>query len=948
VGKSITIGIVASALWLAACAAHAAGLGRLTVLSPLGQPLLAEVEVVALQPGEDDGLSARLASRDAFSAAGIEISPALLGVRVDIVRRNNRPVLRLTTKQPVNDPFLDLLIELQWPSGRLVREYTFLLDPPDYRNRPVIAAAPPATPPAPQSQATPQTQPVPQAEAPQAQPAPQSAPEPAAQAAPAPQAQAAPPAATEEKPSEEKPAASEEKPEGAEPKAAPPIEQQPIPATPAAEAKPPEKEAPAAAEAPKEEASQPATYEVKKGDTLGAIARANLQPGVTLNQMLIAIFRANEEAFIRGNVNLVRTGKILNIPSADAIGSVDREEANRLVKEQREQFIEYRSRLAAVPAPVEGGAQREAAGPIEPKPQATPPAAPSDQVRLSKSEPGKPAAPGSRAAREDDAAARERALQEAQSRTSDLEKNVADLQKLLELKNQQLAELEKKAGSKPAAPPPQPQAKAETPAAKPPAAEKPAAAPGAAPAQPAPPPAPKAEAPKPEAPKAEPPKPQPAAPAAQPPAQVAQAPAQPAAPPAQKKVEAPKPKAKPAPPPPEPSLLDEFLDNPLYLAALGAVVVLLLGYAAWSWRKKKAAHAKFQDSVLGAAAAGGGAAALHEPTANTATSVSQAPVSQAPAGMEAEEVDPIAEADVYMAYGRDAQAEEILKEALQKDANRTTVHAKLLEIYANRKDTRAFEQTALKLKNLTHGSGPEWEKAAALGRSIDPQNNVYGDVSAPPAAGGAAPAAAAAPTLDFDLGGSSQGGPAAPDISLDEPAKESTSTSVDLELGATNTLKIDKQAPDETLAAAEAPKSAGDALDFNLDLGGADEPKADAPAASKPAEEASGGLDFNLDLGGPGEKKPEAPQPPPQPVPAAPIDLGEISLDLGAPAEEPAAAPAASGDPKWQEVATKLDLAKAYEEMGDKDGARELLGEVMKDGDNAQKGQAEQLLAKLG
>src|SRR6185437_1909183 len=107
-------------------------------------------------------------------------------------------------------------------------------------------------------------------------------------------------------------------------------------------------------------------------------------------------------------------------------------------------------------------------------------------------------------------------------------------------------------------------------------------------------------------------------------------------------------------------------------------------------------------------------------------SASQASVSQT-SGMEAEEVDPIAEADVYMAYGRDAQAEEILKEALQKDANRTAVHAKLLEIYAHRKDTGSFQQTAQKLKSLTNGSGPEWEKAAALGRSIDPRNNLYGD-----------------------------------------------------------------------------------------------------------------------------------------------------------------------------------------------------------------------------
>jgi pilus assembly protein FimV len=136
-------------------------------------------------------------------------------------------------------------------------------------------------------------------------------------------------------------------------------------------------------------------------------------------------------------------------------------------------------------------------------------------------------------------------------------------------------------------------------------------------------------------------------------------------------------------------------------------------------------------------------------------------------------------------------------------------------------------------------------------------------------------------------------------------------------------------------------KSGG--LDFNLDLGATQQlPKApaEAPAAAAPAAPADAGLSFdlNLDLGT--EKKAEAEKP------AAPApDLSEISFDLGS--TDTAAAPACT-DPKWQEIATKLDLAKAYEEMGDKDGARELLNEVMKDGDAAQKGTAQQLLAKLG
>ena len=881
--RTFSLAIVAAALGLAAAfAAHAAGLGRLNVLSSLGQPLNAEIEIVSLQPGEEDNLVARIAPAEAFQQAGIEPSAALLGLRFAILRRDGRPVLRVTSPQPVNEPFLDLLVELEWSGGRLVREYTFLLDPPEYKGPQAIAAAPAK---------------------PAAQPAVPSAAKPAAPMT----AQPLPPLP------ESKPAAQEPAPSAAAPAQ---------PAKPAAEK--PATEKPAT-----EKPAAGNTHEVKQGETLGEIARANLPPGVSLNQMLIAIYRANPDAFLRENINLVRAGRILNIPGAESLGTVNAEEASQLVQSHRAEWDDYRTRLAAQPAKVDAATgQRAVTGKIEAKPEAAVPGSAQEKLRLSKADPAKPSASESRAARGDDAAARERALKDAQSRVTDLEKNVADLQKLLELKNQQLAELEKKAGAKPAPVKPEavkPEAVKPAPAkpepvkpAPPVVAEAPKPAPTPVPA-PVPAPAPEAKKaePAPEAKKAEPVKP--------------------------------KPKAAPPPPPPAPSLLDEFLDNPIALAGLGFILLLLLGYAVWSWRRKKATHAKFQDSVLGAA----GGAAFSEP-GGTVGAASQASV-QPVAGMEAEEVDPIAEADVYMAYGRDAQAEEILKEALAKDSSRVPVHAKLLEIYAKRQDSRAFEQTALKLKSLTNSSGPEWDKAAALGRSIDPGNGLYGagGGSGGPAFGAAAgaavgAAAASAPSIDFDIGGGTSPGIATPDITLDDQPKSApASPSIDFDLGAATTppagekdttdftpegtLKLDKPATDVT---------ASSGLDFDLNLD--NEPAAPqpppTPLPASPAS-ASGGLDFdlNLDLGG--DKAGE------QERAAAPMDLSAISLDLGS-AGEPESA--SSNDPKWQEVATKLDLAKAYEEMGDKDGARELLNEVMKDGDAAQKGQAEQLLTKLG
>jgi pilus assembly protein FimV len=846
-GRGITsrvVGVAAALALAAPIAVHAAGLGRLTVFSPLGQPLNAEIEIVALRPGEEDTLSARVAPREAFEAAGIEPSAVLSTVRFAVERRDSRRILRVTTSQPVNEPFVELLVELQWHNGRLVREYTFLLDPPEYKPRDALAApAPKPAKPAAEVEAKPEP----------AAPAP-----PPLTVAPAPA-----PAAESEKPA---PAAEPEKP-----------------AAGVEVVKEPAKE-----ESPQLLADEPGVYEVMQGDTLGKIARDKLPPGITLNQMLVAIYRANQDAFIRENLNLVRAGRILNIPGSDAVGTVDVKEANRVVRAHMAEFREYRGRLAAAPAVADAASgQREAAGQIEAKPQAPKPAAAEDQVRLSKVDPQKPSSAAKAAARGDDLAAQDRALKEAQSRISDLEKNVADLQKLLELKNQQLAELEQRAGAKPAAAPP---ASAPAPATK--GSETP----------------------------------QPAAPApSSAPSSVAQAPEKPAAPPPAVKA-APKKMA----PPPEPSLLDEFLENPVSLAGLAGVVVLLVGYAAWAWRKKKTAQTRFQDSVIGAAAAGAAAgASISEPSISGAGPTSSQTSSGAPpAAMAGEEVDPIAEADVYLAYGRDAQAEEILKEALQKGAKRVAVHAKLLEIYAKRKDTKAFEQSAAKLKNLTGGSGPEWEKAAALGKSIDPSNGLYAGAAAAAAAAAAAEVSApspSAPALDFDVGSVTQVQAAVPDFTLDLPArKAAANTALDFDLSGTTTKK-DVFTEDTVVPASAVDKNIG--LDFDLDLG--------TPAASgaKP-EPVDPGLSFDLNL----EKTDVVP------AAATATDFSTINLDLGSPGR----ASAAGTDPKWQEIATKLDLAKAYEEMGDKDGARELLNEVMKDGDAAQKGQAQQLLVKLG
>src|SRR4051794_24359025 len=117
----------------ASIAAQAAGLGKLTINSALGQTLNAEIDLVSVQAGEADNLSARVASPEAFRDARIEYSNALRMLRFSVEKRaNGQQYLKITSVGPINEPFVDVLIEMTWPAGRMQREYPILLDPPGY------------------------------------------------------------------------------------------------------------------------------------------------------------------------------------------------------------------------------------------------------------------------------------------------------------------------------------------------------------------------------------------------------------------------------------------------------------------------------------------------------------------------------------------------------------------------------------------------------------------------------------------------------------------------------------------------------------------------------------------------------------------------------------------------------------------------------------------------
>ena len=185
-----------------------------------------------------------------------------------------------------------------------------------------------------------------------------------------------------------------------------------------------------------------------------------------------------------------------------------------------------------------------------------------------------------------------------------------------------------------------------------------------------------------------------------------------------------------------------------------------------------------------------------EPSIASTAGAPLAAAPPAPAEDDSDNVDPIAEADVYMAYGRDAQAEEILKEALAKNPGRSALQLKLLEVYAARKDARSFEQLFMKLKDATGAQGPEWKKAMSLGRGLDPQNPAYGGGAAIAADDTQRMEAVVTPSVDFEIGGGAAEPAGTLDMALDSVSTVpgSPAASVDFDLGG-GTLRRRRKSP---------------------------------------------------------------------------------------------------------------------------------------------------------
>lgn len=968
--KALTIALASSLCMLST--AYATGLGRLTVLSSLGQPLRAEIELTSPNKEEVSALVPKLASVEAFKQANIDFNSALLSLRFAVEQRGARYVIRVTSNQPINEPFVDLLLEMNSSSGRLFREYTFLLDPAELRTSQSAQVANPVSV--------------------------GNVPDTAAQAVASETSSAAQGVAnTKKNINIAKPVA-----------------------------------APVRAETQNKSVT---TYEVKRGDTLSKVANAYRGEGVSLDQMLVSLYKANPQAFDRSNMNRLKAGQILSIPDSDSSQSISKGEARAVVLAHAADFNAYRNKLAAqvenAPATKSTQAKQTASGNITAKVNETPSATNEavDRLKLSKAAgdtsvtSAKPGAGKNQT--DEDKIAKEKAIAEANARVKELEKNVSDLQKILEVKNKDLASKQAAAETKPA-----PVSKEAVPA----------SAPVVAPT-----------------------KPEVAASAP------ASAPEIVAKPPVKRKPVA------PPPPPPEPGIFDSILDiiaNSAYVLWGAVAVALIAVFGIFNSRRKKKLQ-QFDDSILTGSSmkANSMFGSTGGQSVDTNNSVFNSNFAPSASQLDANEVDPVAEADVYIAYGRDSQAEEILKEALRTQPERHAVRVKLLEIYHSRKDPRSFERLASELYGMTNGVGEEWSQAASMGLALEPANPLYAggkplantgehgglgattqpldDLDSESLLDGALSedmldsisiidtAAAlddepvvsesemkADPiaqkheaevetfdigSLDFDLGTpdietSTTVAPSTPAVAEIEPPMlpvEETSSglvdesavtvndandidfnSIDFDLGdAAVHLDEDKTGASETdvpLVEPAMPAMLQDAnhlpaMDFTsehaqheeqqseaseelaIDLTLPEEPMPMAQESANSAESADheaehelGDLDMGLQDAS-AETQHEAKQ---SDALASnfDFDLSGIDLDLDSPATDTASQEVGKSEetPAFNaEMATKLDLAVAYHEIGDKEGARELLDEVVKGGTADQIERARNMLAQL-
>lgn len=857
--RRVQLGLAIAATF-AAPMAHALGLGPITVRSGLNEPLRAEIPLLEVSAEELPGIETRLASSADFARVGLSAGNVPVPLEFAVITgAGGTPAIAVTSREPVREPLVSVLIEVNWANGRLLREYNILLDPP--RVAPAIIAPAPA-PAAPRPAATTAA----------------AAPEPAAAPAESVPASGASPAAPKPAP------ASAARPAPARAPAAP-TQPAPAPAAPA----PAAAASPAAAAAPAP-APRPDRVTVQEGDTLWEIAQANRpRPSVTIDQMMIALQRENPQAFIGGNINRIRRGATLSIPEAAKVDAISPAAARADVQAQvaalAAQPAAPAAAASAAPAGAPGGARVRTE---ESRLEVLPARSGGDGSGAAGERAGTAGGTDARRVAQLDAdlkraqeqvASRDQEVRELRSRVTDLEKIDRDRQSLVALKDSDLATLKKQlqerdaelarlaarvkeleAAKESAAPASEGAAPAPAPAAEPApavAAEEKPAADAAAIADTAAEPNAAAAGEGPAVPEettvaADPAAGAPAATAADSPSVESSfeqtAPRTPAVAEPVDTAAAPVAEAAPAEPAP---VATPWWQQPIVLAIAAGAALLLLLAGIFGRRRKAAAAAATAVSARGSVA------------------------------------EAFQDSD-------DAESEEgRLLGYLATAPNDLDAHLELLRVYAGQRDFERFETAANAMYAQVYDPGaPQWQEALALGRDLLPDHPLFAEVGF-----------------------------------LDSPSQDGFVESGDRveeweSLDSTSDLAAQTPPPAVSAEPAAAMVDSSEPT-FEMEPQGG---KAwDAADDIKPSSAETKSYES--------------------------VKSSEVSLDMDFDLEPftPAVPDQTVSSPFAEDtIGTKLDLARAYIDMGDIDGARSMLQEVEVEGAEVQRQEARRLLDSLG
>jgi pilus assembly protein FimV len=811
--------------------AHALGVGDIKLHSALNQNLDAEIALVLSDTEKLSDVRIKLAPPSKFEEAGVPWSHFLSQIKfTTITKANGAVVVKLSSAEVFNEPFLDFLLEVSWPKGDIYREFTVLVDPPAVYQQKSI-----------------------------------------------PVALKQPNAANQQQLSTET------------------VRQQPIDAT---------------------KISQSVVSEygpTGSNDTLWKIAeKVNRNKDISVEQMMIALYEANPEAFYKQNVNALAAGATLKVPANDVVMKLSQRQAKN---EFYKQVEAWRGKVTT--ASSNGGQQAadtaEAKNQLQLKAPTT--AEINDQMLVTPS-----ANEGIQDTTESTSESLGEENQDLKNRLGKLEQQLADMQKTLAVKDEQLATLQSE----------QLKSDAE------PAQEKPVITSG--------------KVKKPEQ---------------------------------TKKLEIPKSKPQ--------SAVQPESDAGLYNIIMGTVGLAALGLLGWMWwRKRKVEDETNNESMFAESSH------ISLPETDKDLVVPAAEVSQdssydvgtvgessflsefTPSDLDAfetdqAEIDPIAEADVYLAYGRYQQAEELMRQAIESQPERDECKLKLFEIFSANENQQAFETYAEEL--VSDGKKSDavfWMKVSEMGVELCPESKLFtpdadsvedtttveADISEDeilePDFSAQESKVELEPEIDnegleFDVSSLSDAEVQPENDTLDSDtlnlSGETESNEIDFDLGAPITLEEESNKKDtetsdeiETIdlsADALQEESQEDLADFNFDV------KSEKKSTESPDLSAES-PDLNIEKSDSDSLDSE--------VEEFNFEFDQKKTTTSAPVENLVSdsdSPSVSDITDMDELETKIDLAKAYIDMGDSDAAKTIAEEVLEKGSDTQKEEAQAIMEQL-